>query len=363
MIGWLDPSISSRNVGDHIIREAVLDVLTRAGTSPDSLVSLPTQRTMTKAELSAAKECRYFVVGGTNLLSSNMPWYRQWKVGMREFPVLRGKVILLGVGWWQYQNRPNAFTRWLLRELLHPNALHSVRDRWTASQLSPLGLRTAYTACPTMWALPEVPEARKTRGKRLILTLTDYNRSPDHDRALVSLAEQLYGELAFWPQGSKDEKYERSLASEVQVLPAGVQALDSALADESTDFLGTRLHGGIRALQHGRRASIIAIDNRASEIARDTRLPVVSRAGVWSKTLSTARRRRSQAWLTRRLKITRAAMSPTRRGRRRVGWPDQQPRAAAEIPAAAAAAPASAPGAGLAPGAPSAYAGGDGILP
>lgn len=33
------------------------------------------------------------------------------------------------------------------------------------------------------------------------------------------------------------------------------------------DFVGTRLHGGIRAMQHKQRAIIIEIDNRAKEIS------------------------------------------------------------------------------------------------
>ena len=37
------------------------------------------------------------------------------------------------------------------------------------------------------------------------------------------------------------------------------------------------MHGGIRALQHGRRALIIAIDNRAREKHRDFNIPVLER--------------------------------------------------------------------------------------
>ena len=53
-------------------------------------------------------------------------------------------------------------------------------------------------------------------------------------------------------------------------------AYDAALAAGDVDFVGNRLHGGIRALQHTRRALILSVDNRATEIARDTGLPVMS---------------------------------------------------------------------------------------
>ena len=45
----------------------------------------------------------------------------------------------------------------------------------------------------------------------------------------------------------------------------------------SLDYVGNRLHGGIRALQHGRRAIIVEIDNRAQEMGRDFNLPTVAR--------------------------------------------------------------------------------------
>ena len=41
--------------------------------------------------------------------------------------------------------------------------------------------------------------------------------------------------------------------------------------------MGTRLHGGIRALQHKRRSLIIGVDHRGLEKARDFGLPVAGR--------------------------------------------------------------------------------------
>ena len=41
--------------------------------------------------------------------------------------------------------------------------------------------------------------------------------------------------------------------------------------------MGTRLHAGVRALQHKKRTLILSVDNRANEIAKDTNLPVISR--------------------------------------------------------------------------------------
>jgi polysaccharide pyruvyl transferase WcaK-like protein len=52
------------------------------------------------------------------------------------------------------------------------------------------------------------------------------------------------------------------------------------LESKDIDYVGTRLHAGIRALQKGRRALIISVDNRATEIGRDTHLPIVERKNM-----------------------------------------------------------------------------------
>ena len=48
---------------------------------------------------------------------------------------------------------------------------------------------------------------------------------------------------------------------------------DSFLDSHDVDFIGTRLHGGIRALQKMKRTIIIGIDNRAIELNKDFNIP------------------------------------------------------------------------------------------
>ncbi len=54
-------------------------------------------------------------------------------------------------------------------------------------------------------------------------------------------------------------------------------AYDALLAAGDSDYIGTRLHGGVRALETGAWGVIVAVDNRALEISRDTGLPVHAR--------------------------------------------------------------------------------------
>ncbi len=56
------------------------------------------------------------------------------------------------------------------------------------------------------------------------------------------------------------------------MLQASKEAYDDFLTNHDTDYVGTRLHGGIYAMRHGRRAIIIAIDERAREINQSNHL-------------------------------------------------------------------------------------------
>jgi len=54
-------------------------------------------------------------------------------------------------------------------------------------------------------------------------------------------------------------------------------------SESNLDFVGTRLHAGIHALNLGHRTIIVAIDNRAKEMGKDTNLPIISREDVIDK--------------------------------------------------------------------------------
>ena len=55
-------------------------------------------------------------------------------------------------------------------------------------------------------------------------------------------------------------------------MQADKDAYDEFLTNNDTDYVGTRLHGGIYAMRHGRRAIIISIDERAREINKSNHL-------------------------------------------------------------------------------------------
>lgn len=275
-LGWLDPSLSSDNSGDQIIAEAVWKLLQLAEVS--EVVRLPTQRLMTREEKRKAATCERFVVGGTNLLNANYLKYRQWRLDPSVIRILRGKVLLCGVGWWQYEAATRPMTARLWRHLLSADG-HSVRDEYTLKRLNAMDIAGINTGCPTMWELPRESTWQRSK-ENVVITLTDYNRSPELDAKFVSTLSDYYDRIFLWPQGASDREYVGRLAVDINLLSDGVDSFNEILASGTVDYVGTRLHAGVRALQYGVKSSIVAVDNRATEISRDTGLPIIPRSSI-----------------------------------------------------------------------------------
>jgi hypothetical protein len=283
----LDTGIGSRNMGDHIIVDSIRRHLLAA--FPRAIfVTVPTHEYLGTESVKLLDSSDIRLVCGTNLLASHMDEYKQWKIGGFEFATLRD-LTLLGCGWWQYQDALNPYTELLLDRILSDRTVHSVRDGYTATKLTALGgKQVVNTSCPTLWSL--TPEHLATIPQHVsqdvVTTLTDYKADAEVDRFMLDHLAARYRRVYVWIQGTGDFAYLKRLCAtqpiaSIRVVPATLEAydklLDSAL---ELDYVGTRLHAGVRALQRRRRALILAVDNRAREISADTSLPCIPREQV-----------------------------------------------------------------------------------
>lgn len=118
--------------------------------------------------------------------------------------------------------------------------------------------------------------------KEVICTLTDYDRDLENDQKLLDILLLCYKKIYLWPQGIEDEEYYKELRidSKIVKIPFGLENYDSLLEHKEIDYVGTRLHAGIRAIGKRHRTIVIAIDNRAKNIANDTGLPIVLRENI-----------------------------------------------------------------------------------
>jgi polysaccharide pyruvyl transferase WcaK-like protein len=277
----LDTWVNASNLGNRIIREAVEREVGRL--FPGDFVFAAPAHERIRGGRPLVERADHVFLGGANLLSADMNRTSEWHVGLRDTRWLKG-VVLLGVGWWQYQDRrPNRYTRLLLRRVLDGEALHSVRDSYTAARLSALGFDCVNTGCPSIWGLTEeraasIPERKASTA---LVTFTEYNQDRIADARLLETVRARYQRVKLWPQMYGDYAYAKELGGEaLEILDPSVEALDACLGGEAVDYVGTRLHAGIRALQHGRRTLIVAVDNRAAEMGRDFGLPIVMRADI-----------------------------------------------------------------------------------
>ncbi len=269
----------SDNLGDLIIQEAVRRELGEMFGAP-VLTCVSSHEWLPPAALASLRSSDFVLVGGTNLLSSNMNRYRQWKINLRSALRIR-RAILFGVGWWQYQKPANFYTRCLLRTALSRTHIHSVRDEYTKRKLEQAGLHQVLnTGCPTMWRLTPALLARIPPRKAdvALCTVTDYNRDAATDARFLHTVRRLYRKVFIWPQGNQDIEYLAQLRIGAEILDHSYDSFLQFLnSDVHFDYIGTRLHAGIRCLAACRRSLVISVDNRAREIARDTGLHCVAR--------------------------------------------------------------------------------------
>ena len=275
----------SDNLGDQIIEESVLEQLRGIFGPSASIERVSTHLRFGPEQRRLADRADLVIVGGSNLLSSYMDGYFQWDLTLANALRVR-RAVLMGCGWWRDQGRANRYTRLLLASVLHWRYRHSVRDSQAKAQLAAINpgplplLRPLNTGCPTMWSFLDQHQVthRTSRADCVLTMLTDYDRNPAADRVMLELLGKNYSKVVFWPQGRDDLAYARDLGFSGLVLDRSLAALDRFLADHPhLDYVGTRLHGGIRCLKAGARCLTITIDNRARTIAQDTGLPTALR--------------------------------------------------------------------------------------
>jgi Polysaccharide pyruvyl transferase len=277
-ISILDTSICSDNLGDEIIMDAVNEI-TKDIFKDSHLIHLPTHEFLSFLSHRILSRSKLAIFGGTNIGGS-----RNWRVNPWDCFFIEN-LVFLGVGWGSYSIKPNSYWRFLYTKMLDKNLLHSVRDNYTKKQMNKMGIENVInTACPTMWNLTQqhcsdIPRKKKNS---VVLTFTSYNQSVTHDSKVVEILNRNYETIYFFPQHPKDEQHMRSICNtqsieSVVYLPPNINGLDASFV-EHVDYVGTRLHAGIRALQNKIRTLVLGVDNRAFEISRDTGIAVVDRS-------------------------------------------------------------------------------------
>lgn len=273
-----NPSITTLNIGDKIIFESVMEniqpIIEDAFT-----IHVSTHLPVSSVFADLLEVADYKFVCGTNLLRNMLDRrFRQWDINCFNAKKL-GPCTLIGVGWQKDKFPFTPYTKHLYKKILSQNTIHSVRDEYTKERLQRIGFDNVInTGCPTMWKLTKdfcctIPT---TKAENVVFTLTDYKPNASKDREIIDILSKEYKTVYLWLQGSEDYKYAKELEilDKVQIVSPSLEAYDKLLESDNIEYIGTRLHGGVRALQHKKRTTILAVDGRAIEKKKDFNLPV-----------------------------------------------------------------------------------------
>ena len=287
----LDTSVGSQNKGDDIIMECVRKEL-QFILKDNFEYTLPThvspfhwyQVWRNSLRLRSYADCELKFIGGSNILCKDLlTHYPQWNINWFNCKPLAGS-IGVGIGAGTGDQKSNWYTRRMYQRVLSHAYYHSVRDERTKKYVESLGLKAINTGCVTMWML--TPEFCKTipskKTERVVFTLTKRGDYDENDQFLINTLKNNYNEVFFWPQGIEDFNYLNQFSNigDIKILPASKAAYDEFLTNNDTDYVGTRLHGGVYAMRHGRRAIIIAIDERAREINKTNHLNCIDQSDI-----------------------------------------------------------------------------------
>ena len=278
-----DTAEGSDNLGDGIIMDYCKRQLKDCLTDRYFIYNIPTHLEIGKKGYELSRKSDLNIVCGTNILKTSTLFNKGWRLHLKDILHLRN-LCLMGAGWGNYNSyNSDPYTKWAYRTILSGTMLHSVRDEYTKKRLEGIGIKNVLnTACPTMWKLTpdfccSIP---KQKHRDVVTSLTCYKQNAELDRLMLNTLVSNYDKVFFWTQQDRDIEYLQSLdvKGQIVILNPTLEDYDAFLCDnKDLDYVGSRLHGGIRALNHDVRSLIIGVDNRATEIHKDTNLPFIPR--------------------------------------------------------------------------------------
>lgn len=273
-----DTSIATQNKGDEIIMESVCrelkDILHGefVHTFPTHLVSFPFLHNFTSAKAKLARVANQKFICGTNLFWTNM---------IRPNPLLNINLansrpykgsVLFGVGYDKEHCKRgfDPYSKMLWKRILSKDFVHSTRDDKTVQYIESLGLKAINTGCPTLWMLtPEhCSQIPKEKADSVVFTLSSVVGSDyENDQRLIEMLLDNYKNVYFWSQtfgGFKTLKTFKNI-EHIKYVDPDLNAYRSFLNNNCVDYVGTRLHGGVFAMQQKKRTIILSVDHRAVE--------------------------------------------------------------------------------------------------
>jgi polysaccharide pyruvyl transferase WcaK-like protein len=278
-IAFLNPSLSTHNVGDLFIEDSVKRIVQY---DPERSIHIDPRKPVTQESIDRMNECDAAVIVGTNL------WYReiykegQWMLSRKELARIRIPIIPFGVGTTRHRQEDNGFTaesRDILKAIHDSCNSSSVRDLRTLEALTEAGMNNvALTGCPTLFRSlkPEWTLAQNKPGKKIVVTVRKGQKG--NVRCLLRLLKTRGWEVLIAGQQDKDVYFSRTIPF-IQKATQTLYQYDLQpylnCTKEYYGAIGWRLHGNMLHLAHGNPAVFFANCSRAESFCQTFQLPCV----------------------------------------------------------------------------------------
>lgn len=282
----LDTSLLSQNAGDAIIMHYALKQLSSIMDISHS-THIPTHGKKIQCDSNLSNNMK--IICGTNILSTYEERYGNIALPT-HVSTYKDSVLLLAAGLAKNSKKKtfSTLSRGTWQYILNREIIHSVRDSNAEAGLRSIGINNVInTSCVTMWDLTEekCKQIPTNKEKSVLTTITDYHFDPKYDGYMIDTLKRNYKKVYIWLQGEEDQRRLESLnISGVEYIHDGFTGLQNFINTVSNiNYFGTRLHCGIYCMNNNIRSTIVSIDNRASDIAADTNIPIIYRNNLPSQ--------------------------------------------------------------------------------
>jgi polysaccharide pyruvyl transferase WcaK-like protein len=279
-LAFINPSLTSTNVGDLFIADSVKRVLRFDRTAS---FDVDPRRPLSRLDLERINRADAAVIMGTNLWYRDMPKPGRWQISLTDLQRIRVPIIPLGVGVTRHPGEDNGFgpeTREQLRAIHASCAVGSARDPRTAAALAEAGIRNvAVTGCPAMvqslkpiWQL-----RRRNHTRRIVVTVRKGQKRNAH--ALLRLLRR----RGLAPMVAAQQREDCAVAQGFPLVRAAAPTLLQfspapyrRLVEQSCGAIGWRLHGNMIHLAQGNPAVLFSNCSRGASFCELFGLPTVS---------------------------------------------------------------------------------------
>lgn len=278
-LAFINPRLSTRNVGDFFIEDSVKRILQY---DVESSLDIDPRKPLAPEAIDQINDCDAAVIVGTNL------WYRQmrkdgrWMISLQDLEKIRIPIIPFGVGTTRHRDEDNGFdveSLEMLRRIHGSCEKASVRDLRTREALSEAGIKNvSMTGCPTLFrSLQPGWVLNASKPSRELVVTVRKGQKQNVWRLLKLLRERRWNSLVA-AQQDPDMYFSRGFP----LLRPGARTLYEYSLQPYLDCvkrcfgaIGWRLHGNMLHLAHGNPAVFFANCSRTESFCQSFGLPCV----------------------------------------------------------------------------------------